>query len=77
MEELNNYSTFEKIWDNTFTIFSDRNCKMFAILKNGIFEKQFNIDFLNKFDDFQLYNDWELNTDLHDFILNYEFYEWN
>jgi hypothetical protein len=34
MEELDNYSTFEVIDGNKFTIFSDKNCKVFAILKN-------------------------------------------
>ena len=73
--ELDNYSTFEVIDWQKFTIFSDKNCKLFAILRNWVYEKQFNIDFLNKFDDFQLHINWELNTNLYDFIINYPYYE--
>ena len=69
MEELDNYSTFEVIDGNKFTIFSDKNCKVFAILKNWIYEKQFNIDFLNEFDEFIF------NEKIITFITNYEFYE--
>lgn len=56
----------------------DWDWKLFAVLVNNKFEKQFNKDFLNNFSDILpyvwLYGN-EYNLELFDFITKYEFYE--
>ena len=46
--------------DNNFTIFDN--------LVNWVFEKQFNIDFLNKFNEFNILK-------IKEFVENYEFFK--
>lgn len=50
------------------SILIDNNFTIFATLVDWVFEKQFNIDFLNKFSDFNILK-------IEDFVENYEFFK--
>ena len=50
------------------TILIDEKFTIFATLVNWVFEKQFNIDFLNKFNEFNILK-------IKEFVENYEFFK--
>lgn len=74
---MENFNYFDyKFQNKIFTSIYDKNSKLICVLIDWIHEKQFNIDVLNKFEEFEVYShDLQLNLKVADFITNYEFYD--
>ena len=64
------YQTFSEFDWYKITTLEDDNVLLFAVLINGVYNKKFNLEFLNNFDSFELYKNWQLNIKLADWLTN-------
>jgi len=59
---MENYSSNTEVfnWKNITTIF-DKNWTLCLVLIDWVYNYKFVDEFLKRFDDFELYNNWQLN----------------
>lgn len=54
--------------DKTITVFYDKNSNLFAVLVDRVYNSKFVNEVLKNFDEFEVYNNWELNIKIADFL---------